>query len=191
VRLQRRFNEDLNRLSDSRVHIAGFIERSQRGVIHWSWPTPIDIDVAAYDDLVNLRLINILMSHYALVEKVNHDVGNLKSGYDQMTDALLRGDISRDVFTNNAQYMAQQMKMVDAALAHLQDETKNLLSIVRVMATKDLPPMARLTLSLIRTRMPQTEEIARERERLDGEIAAIMKASAAEIEKLKESSSER
>ncbi len=187
VRLELSFNRTLNRLSDNRFHIRGALKSIDIGAVHRGWPAPVDFDGSAFDDLASLDLINALLGYVTLVEKVNRDIANVHAGYAQMTDALLRQTIDLRVFQLNSEHLQEPLRTIDGAYALLQEQTKTLLSTVRVMARRDLPPSSRLTLALLRSRMPRAIDVQRERAVLDGEIAHTQENSAAEIATIRES----
>lgn len=184
VRLERRLNQGLNRLADNQVHIEGILASTEKGAVHWSWPAVLETDTAAYDDLVNLDLINELMSFNTFVEKLNHDATNLHVGYGQMTNGLLSGAITLDNFQAEARKNADNVRLLGRAYARVEDESKRLLSCVRILAKKDLPLSGRIVLFFVRSKMPSKDDVAAERTRLDAEIAATRVASGAEIQQL-------
>ena len=96
----------------------------------------------------SLHLINELLSYNTFVEKVNHDVANLKAGYDQIADAYIRGSLQQAPFSVNVGRIAKQLALVDRAYGHIEEETKRLLSVVRVMTRRDVPEKRELHSSI-------------------------------------------
>ncbi len=171
VRLEYLLNRHLNGLDDAALHVRGTIDSIRRKGLHWGAPETLEIDRAAYSDLANIEVINLVFGYNTSVERVNHDLRNVSHAYEELKNAFLGGRIDQPTLWANCERLAEQTSVLVKAIEAQEEGAKQLLCRIRVQARQDLPWTGRLTVWLVRSRSVSPQALTAERTKLDREIA--------------------
>jgi hypothetical protein len=181
VALERVLNEHLDA-----AHVSGNEAAQARlalssGKFLGCLPRPFEMPDGLDRDLMDRESINRLFSLRLLLRRCNSDADNMRVVHDRLVALRLDGKLTRDAFIENAAPLAAAYEQLAQAL-HLQytDEVQALLARVRVLLGRPRSRAVRFVGFLSRTFMvgpsnpPTTEEVARERAKLEAEVKASL-----------------
>jgi len=183
VKIEHRFNDYLNYISDNRFLIKNFIIALQKGVIYINRFILLPIEEDITIELLDRPLINKIFSFNTDVRKMNNSMDTVNDIYDGIKKAYLE-DKNKDIYKKNSECVIKNLQDLNGFLKSLEEKTKNILVLVRILL-KDKPFTVRIIHLLSRDKSLEIseEKIISEKKKLDSEIEKIVKESKKEIEK--------
>jgi len=132
VRIERLLNDHLDIVH---VHInqIGTLRRNiESGHLLIDLPRNLPIDENAGFHLLDIVIINKLMSLWTLGRRINNDVENLRAAYGQIAGLFLGGRVQPDGYIKNASFVVSGFETVAKGLDTYKTETEEVLARVRL-----------------------------------------------------------
>jgi len=183
VKIEHRFNDYLNYISDNCFLIKNFIKALKKGGIYINRFALLPIEKDITLELLDLPLINKIFSFNTSVRKMNNSMETINSWYDEIKKAYLEGKMNRDIYKKNSENVIKNLQDLDSFLISLEEKTKNISALVRILL-KYKPFTVRIVQFFSRDRSLEISEerIGSEKNKLNLEIEKIVKESRKEIE---------
>ncbi len=144
VILETELNEMIGIIKDDIYLLPNFIDAIRKGNIYWSQIRIIPVNKSHLNDLLDIGLINELFEFDYKIRKVNDDIENLTTGYNELKDAYIHKYIKVGHYIQNALITAEQINLIEIFLEDLEENLINLLVKVRIQARKDEPLMVKI-----------------------------------------------
>lgn len=184
VNLETQLNELGGVISDDLYVIPGFIRTIVGGNIYSNNLHTFPVDKSHYGNLYDIDLINLLFDFNHKIRKLNDDLETLSSEYQEIKLAFIEKNIDANQYVLNAKEVAKQLKILEAFLSGLQNDTVNLMARIRVKIRKDRPLGTKLQFLFIKTSRIHEKEIKKEILEINKELEETKTSSQKEIEKI-------
>lgn len=138
VKLQRQFNVIRASLEDNAHAIKSVIEANNIGLPTLQRPIQIELDESHFENLYDIKLINMLNDAYYTIRRINLDAANLTRAQDVLADELLGGKISKEVYKAEiGQFNKHVVKLRQHILYTLDHSILDICAYVRICADQD------------------------------------------------------
>lgn len=186
VNLESQLNEMIGIIKDNIYVMEGYKDVIIKGNIHWGNLRPVFIDKSHYENLHDTDLINRVFSFFYQVRKINDDMENLQTGYNDLKNAYIQKQIPVEQYVENAKRICVVLDDLETFSEQLTDELLTLLTRVRIQIKHDKPLTARISEALIYTigNRITMEEFEKEKKLVDEELDSSTKESAKQIQKI-------
>lgn len=139
VNLETQLNELGGVIHDDLYVIPGFITTITGGNIYSNNLHTFSVDKSHYANLYDIDLINLLFDFNYKIRKLNDDIETLSSGYQEIKFAFIERHIDAAQYKLNTELIARTLKILEAFLTELENDTINLMARVRLKIRKDMP----------------------------------------------------
>lgn len=173
-------------IHDNLYVLPRFIQTIGLGNIYFNNLRTIEIDRGPYKDLINPELLDELFSYNYQLRKANDDIETVSSGYQDIKNALIQGNITLQDYRINVVALSENLESLNKFLQNLQEETVILLARVRLRIKQDKPIGSKIIHFFIPAakKRLRNEEIRKEAARLRLEIEESANKSQKKLKKI-------
>lgn len=180
VLLETQLNELLGIIYDNAIAISFFIKTIKSGKIYFGKLKQVPIDRSHYNNLYDVTLKNDLFTYNYKLRQLNDDIDNLTSGYVDIKNALIQGNIDNKDYLENVKFFTNDfLEPLGKYLKGIDNQTIRLYVKVRIMLKRDLTIGTKIMRWLIResgSKISKSETDEETKKLLD-EIEKIKKRS--------------
>lgn len=184
--LETQLNEMIGIIKDNAYLMPPFREAIKNGNIYWSRIRVIPVDKSHLNKLADLDLINDLFEFDYKVRKVNDDIENLTTGYNELKDAYIHKYINVEHYIINAKITAEQIELLEIFSDDILEDLIKLLVKVRILIEKDKPILTKIQEKLNKASGDKitVNEFKKERTKMEKELEESSRKSKEQIDRL-------